>query len=178
MMIDAILNLILDVMLEDDRHYIEWWSNVFNNDRGDPELVFNLGFLLFLQQRSPLPTSENDWDSFHSWDGTASNSFLVGMESYHSNKKEDRKYTFFHTRSDDWVLSECTSKWVNGWDEDINVVLDSNKVIAGNVWGYNQGRNSKWRNFSSVPICLRECGGKIQDDFHWLLCDCCLKLSF
>ena len=78
-------------------------------------------------------SSESNWDSFHSWWGMASNSFLVGMESYHSNKKEDRRYTFFHTRSDDWVLSECTSKWVNGWDEDINVVLDSNKVIAGNV---------------------------------------------
>jgi len=88
-------------------------------------------------------SSENNWDSFHSWYGMASNSFLVGMESYHSNKKEDRKYTFFHTRSDDWVLSECTSAWVNGWDEDINVVLDSNKVIAGVASYHDNGKEDR-----------------------------------
>jgi len=76
-------------------------------------------------------SSESNWDSFHSWYGMQSDSFLVGMESYHSNKKEDRKYTFFYTNSKDLALSDCKGNWVNNWDGLIDVVLDSNQVIAG-----------------------------------------------
>ncbi len=67
------------------------------------------------------------------WRGIPTNSFLVGMESYHSNKKEDRRYKFFYQNSEHWILTDCvTDRMANDWDADMNVVLDSNKVIAGN----------------------------------------------
>ena len=62
---------------------------------------------------------------------------MIGMESFHSNYREDRQYSGFFTRGkygvDDWMLTDCTGlKSVNEFDKDINVVLGSNKVIAGN----------------------------------------------
>ena len=62
------------------------------------------------------------------------------MESYHNNEKEDRKYSVFFQSSkirDDWILTDCVMDiQVNVWDGDIDVVLHSNQVIAGNEYGY------------------------------------------
>ena len=58
------------------------------------------------------------------------------MESYHNNGKEDRQYSFWIQRSkikDDWILTDCAMDLrVNVWDADIDIVLHSNQVIAGN----------------------------------------------
>ena len=57
---------------------------------------------------------------------------MVGMESFHKDRFEDRKYKYFYQNSEDWILSNC--HWnvtANDYDEDVNVVLDSDKVIAG-----------------------------------------------
>jgi len=76
-------------------------------------------------------SSESNWDSFHSWYGMQSDSFLVGMKSYHSNKKEDRKYTYFYTSSKNLDIGHCEGDWVNDWDGLMDVVLGSNQVIGG-----------------------------------------------
>ena len=85
-------------------------------------------------------SSFNSWDSTFLWRGHDSNSFLIGMESYHDNEKEDRKYSVFFQSSkirDDWILTDCVMDiQVNVWDGDIDVVLHSNQVIAGNEYGY------------------------------------------
>ena len=66
------------------------------------------------------------------------------MESYHNNEKEDRKYSVFFQSSkirDDWILTDCVMDiQVNVWDGDIDVVLHSNQVIAGNEYGYYGNR--------------------------------------
>lgn len=75
----------------------------------------------------------NSFDGAMDWSGIHENSFLVGMESYHSGKKEDRRYNFFFQNSEHWVLTKCvTNKQVNVYDGDLHVVLDADKVIAGN----------------------------------------------
>ena len=82
-----------------------------------------------------IESHENGWDEDHDWDPRAEghNSFLVGMKSEHNNHHEDRKYTFFHTQSEYWILADCETDWVNKFDEAITVDFsDSNRVIAGN----------------------------------------------
>ena len=60
------------------------------------------------------------------------NSFLVGMKSKHSNKKEDRRYNYFYQNSPDLILTDCDGwKQLNVWDGDVNEQLGANKVIAG-----------------------------------------------
>ena len=58
------------------------------------------------------------------------------MASSHNNGKEDRQYSVWFQRSkikDDWILTDCIMDFrVNAWNEDIDIVLHSNQVIAGN----------------------------------------------
>ena len=89
----------------------------------------------FPEDTDVIESHENGWDEAHYWDprNYGGNSFLVGMKSKHNNRHEDRKYTFFHTQSEHWVLANCETGWVNEYDGKLSVDLsDSNKVIAGN----------------------------------------------
>jgi len=85
------------------------------------------------------------------WDGSQTNSFMVGMESFHKDRFEDRKYKYFYQNSEDWILSNC--HWnvtANDYDEDVNVVLDSDKVIAG---AYSEHSNSAEDRIFHLHIC-------------------------
>ena len=76
-------------------------------------------------------TDPNELDKDQRWNGISTNSFLVGMESEHSNKKEDRAYSFFTARSDNFRLREC-SEWtkLNDWDKKVDLHLQGDEVIA------------------------------------------------
>merc|ERR1719312_1028036 len=79
----------------------------------------------YTENNLPFKTTiENDWDGDISWDGRSTNSFLVGMTSYHNNHHEDRKFTFFYSRSDSWYLHRCSESdwlWMNDFDEEIDI---------------------------------------------------------
>ena len=80
-------------------------------------------------------TGYNSWDQISSWDGGPTNSFLVGMESHHNNKKEDRIYRYFYQNSKNWVLNKCRQERANHkLDGDVDYILQADQVIAGNRW--------------------------------------------
>jgi len=76
-------------------------------------------------------TDTNDWDAPQEWNGIYSNSFLVGFTSYHDNRREDRRYTFFTARANSFYLTKC-SRWqkLNRFDKPIYLWLKDNEVIA------------------------------------------------
>jgi len=76
-------------------------------------------------------TEYNNWDGPLMWNGIAQNAFMVGMQSYHDNNREDRRFHIMWTKSKYWDLVECTDhKQLNTWREDINYQLYGNQVIA------------------------------------------------
>lgn len=81
-------------------------------------------------------SAENWWDANFHWIGVYSNSYMVGMSSYHDNGREDRRYKVFWARSDDWVLTNCGSgawgTWhrLNYYDNLLNLRLGSRRVIV------------------------------------------------
>ena len=76
-------------------------------------------------------TERNELDEDQRWNGIGTNSFLVGMESEHDNKAEDRTYSFFTARSDNFRLREC-SEWtkLNDFDKEVDLRLEGDEVIA------------------------------------------------
>ena len=76
-------------------------------------------------------TERNELDEEQRWNGIGTNSFLVGMESEHDNKAEDRTYSFFTARSDNFRLQEC-SEWtkLNDFDKEVDLRLEGDGVIA------------------------------------------------
>ena len=76
-------------------------------------------------------TERNKLDKPQLWNGVHSNSFLVGMESEHDNGAEDRAYSFFTARSDNFILRQCSGwKKLNDFDEKIDLELGDQEVIA------------------------------------------------
>ena len=76
-------------------------------------------------------TERNELDEDQLWNGVHSNSFLVGMESEHDNGAEDRTYSFFTARSDNFALRQCSAwKKLNGFDDPIDLELADEEVIA------------------------------------------------
>ena len=79
----------------------------------------------------------NDWRYDFTWSGRnhnnfpKENKFLVGMESYHYNRKEDRRFNLFFSSSPLWTLNECKTEKVNEFDGIMSVHLESDQVIAG-----------------------------------------------
>ena len=75
-------------------------------------------------------TERNELDEEQRWNGIGTNSFLVGMESEHDNKAEDRTYSFFTARSDNFRLQEC-SEWtkLNDFDKEVDLRLEGDEVI-------------------------------------------------
>lgn len=109
----------------------------------------------FPEDTDVIESHENGWDQHHRWNTKFTlgggfqfdnkNSFLVGMKSEHSDDHEDRKYTFFHTQSEDWLLTNCQTDWVNKFDEEIDIDLSStNQVIAG-IESYHNSRKEDRR---------------------------------
>merc|ERR1712217_15974 len=98
-------------------------------------------------------SEENNWDGLIYWKGAANanHGFLVGMSSYHSNSKEDRKYKFFSIRSDNWYTTDC--KWrknVNDWDGKLSWTLGDDEVIGGL---YSIHSNKKEDRQWSIQVC-------------------------
>ena len=68
-------------------------------------------------------TERNNLDQHQEWNGLDSNSFLVGMQSHHDNGAEDRMYSFFTARSDNFVLDHCTGwRKLNKFDKKFDLV--------------------------------------------------------
>jgi len=87
----------------------------------------------YTEDNLPFKTTiENDWDAKIEWDGRSTNSFLVGMTSYHNNHHEDRKFTFFYSRSDSWYLDHChETSYQNEFDGELDLKTEPDNVIAG-----------------------------------------------
>ena len=79
-------------------------------------------------------TAGNDYDRPSNWDGTETNSFLVGMESKHHSGYEDRIYKYFYQSSENWILTHCHYNVTTNenYDDDVYRVLSPDEVIAGN----------------------------------------------
>ena len=79
-------------------------------------------------------TPYNTYDSPSNWDGIETNSFLVGMESYHHSGYEDRSYQYFYQNSENWILTDCHKNQTTNkkYDGDVNYPLLPDQVIAGN----------------------------------------------
>lgn len=73
------------------------------------------------------------------------NGFIVGMESHHSNKKEDRRFSFFWQESPNHSLEDCswTTK-LNDFDQPkFDYTLPEGKVIAGVESFFDDGKNDR-----------------------------------
>ena len=69
------------------------------------------------------------------------NHFLCGVESYHSNHAEDRRWKFKCCHSPNHFTRNChLSGYVNSWDGWMNYQVGNNEVITG-VYSYH--RNDK-----------------------------------
>ena len=109
-------------------------------------------------------TERSKLDNTKSWDGRHSNSFLVGMESEHSNHHEDRTYTFFTARSDNFVLRQCSGwKKLNNHDHEINSQLGNDEVIAAIKSVHDNKKED--REFSVVTCKMRRETGEILPSF-------------
>ena len=105
-------------------------------------------------------TERSKLDNTKSWDGRHSNSFLVGMESEHSNHHEDRTYTFFTARSDNFVLRQCSGwKKLNNHDHEINLQLGNDEVIAAIKSVHDNKKED--REFSVVTCKIGRTTGEI-----------------
>ena len=105
-------------------------------------------------------TERSKLDNTKSWDGRHSNSFLVGMESEHSNHHEDRTYTFFTARSDNFDLRQCSAwKKLNNHDHEINLQLGNDEVIAAIKSVHDNKKED--REFSVVTCKIGRTTGEI-----------------
>ena len=79
-------------------------------------------------------TPYGDYDRPSNWDGTKTNSFLVGMESIHDSGYEDRIYSYFYQNSENWILTDCHNNQTTNknYDADVHYPLLPDQVIAGN----------------------------------------------
>ena len=125
------------------------------HDNGPEDRKWQLGpGLTFPDDEWISITQENGWKETQEWNGVGSNSFLVGFDSVHDNKNEDRTYRFFTARSDKFELIQCT-----GWTiwNDFDGVVDpqfhsDTEVIAGIRSVFNDGNND--RQFSAITCKL------------------------
>ena len=58
------------------------------------------------------------WDSAFTVKGSENgNWFLTGVQSYHNNKKEDRRFNFTFGYISGYSFTDCeTTFWLNNWD--------------------------------------------------------------
>ena len=79
-------------------------------------------------------TAKGKYDQPSNWDGTETNSFLVGMKSEHHSGYEDRIYQYFYQSSENWILTNChyNISTNENYDDDVHRVLGPDEVIAGN----------------------------------------------
>jgi len=92
----------------------------------------------------------NNWDATFYWDGTGSNSYMVGMESYHDNGKEDRRFNLMYRSSNSWKLSACTG-WIflNVYDQPTR--LDAGEQVIGAFYSHHHNGHED-RDFA-VRLC-------------------------
>ena len=118
-------------------------------------------------------TDKNHLENYQEWNGIASNSFLVGIESdYLSSeagtplnlwgRKGDRTYSFLTARSNNFVLDQC-SGWrkLNNLTQDFDLMLEGNEVIAAIKSDYKHGRRIIRfgdREFSVITCKIRRIG--------------------
>jgi len=120
----------------------------------------------FSTERPIITTDENRYDGDVFWSGWISNSFLVGMTSFHSSRHEDRQFRFMTLRSDLWKVKSC-GKWftANRFDEDLHISTEDDEVIVGLSSSHDNRREDRmWR----VYLCKleSECGtsGELEMD--------------
>jgi len=133
-------------------------SSVHSNSKEDRKWTLTCGQITpeFIVPNVPdwyQISEENDWDGEIYWRGAANanHGFLVGMTSYHSNSKEDRKYKFFSARSDNWYTTSCVwHKNVNDWDDPLSWTLGDDEVIGGL---YSVHSNKKEDRIWTIQVC-------------------------
>ena len=105
-------------------------------------------------------TAGNGWDAAQEWNGVDSNSFLVGFTSDHNNHHEDRTYSFFTARSDNFILQQCSGwKLLNDWDQLVDLQLGDEEVIAGVKSVHNNHHED--RRFSVITCKIAIRNGKL-----------------
>jgi len=135
-------------------HRISQFNSVHNNGKEDRQWDLKCTKIPnFIETSYSYPSSSttNIWDGVFWWKG-GSDAFLVGMKSYHSNSKEDRRYTMFYTRSDKWKLERCSGwKLANTWDGPMKVFLDDYEVI---VQVFSRHNNRKEDRLFYIKTCF------------------------
>ena len=102
------------------------------------------------------------------WNGVDSNSFLVGMESEHDNGAEDRAFTFFTARSDNFALKQCSDwKKLNDFDEKIDLQLGDEEVIAA-IKSVHSNKDED-REFSVITCKIARKAGELLSSFHKII---------
>jgi len=130
-------------------HYFRSWHD---NRREDRQFDFRC---------SPIPGAPssgwneynsgwNNWDGTFHWDGTGSNSYMVGMQSYHDNGREDRRFNLKYRNSNSWKLSACTS-WIllNTYDRYLHMDAGEQVIAAFHSY-HNNGHEDRQFN---VKLC-------------------------
>jgi len=108
-------------------------------------------------------SGENWWDDTFHWVGIFSNSYMVGMSSYHDNGREDRRYKVFWARSDNWVLTNCGNHiygdWhkLNTYDRDVNLHLGPKQVIV-ELLSYHNNRKEDREFYVKICDLTPKCG--------------------
>ena len=75
----------------------------------------------------------NSWDNPQHWDGQSAGNYLIGMKSYHNNRKEDRLYTMIYAaKPANWKFLQCSGwKAINNWDGRMDTTMRQNEVVVG-----------------------------------------------
>ena len=69
------------------------------------------------------------------------NEYLRGVESYHSNPHEDRRWRFYCCHSNGYVTKSCEiSGYVNDWDHPMHFQARQGQIITGAFSYHNNGR--------------------------------------
>jgi hypothetical protein len=120
----------------EDFPVISLFKSVYNKKKKDRQWTLQCGKVQGGILGKDIETgheSVNEWDKDMNWEGWKDGKFLTGIESKHSNRREDRKYYLFWAKSKQaWKLSGC-SEWtqLNKAKENIDLVIPDRIIIGG-----------------------------------------------
>jgi len=102
-------------------------------------LTNDLGYAI----KSHLTGYINDWDRSMSF-SAGSNKIITGFYSYHSNRREDRRWRVYYGSTSLTCTPGGWSNWRNSWDRDMTFSCPSRAVLNG-IQSYHNNRKEDRR---------------------------------
>ena len=93
----------------------------------------------------------HDWQENLDWNGKSSNSFMVGLQSYHDNGHEDRRYNILNATLDGYVYANDCETIGYDYHKTIDITLGAYEAIA-RLESHHENKPTYDRNWA-VTIC-------------------------